>query len=152
MPGSTRPAALYTSRCSSWYWTFQNDNNNPRLSNMLWANFRLNNVAHAEATVKQQWLIFQREVEGFTKEKREKDTWGTAGGKLNFNSMGTEDIRGLGDSWETISLASYFLTAQRTGNWQPQYISNRNFKARGTTEVICMPSSGILNVKDLDET
>lgn len=71
----------------------------------------------SEATVKQQWLIIHREHEGFRRRRRKKKkrnkAWGAAGGKLNFAGRGTEGIRGLGDSWEAISLASYFLTADR---------------------------------------
>lgn len=76
---------------------------------MLWANFRLDNVAHVRGNCKRQWLIIHREHEGFT----EKKTGNTAGGKLHFSGRGTEGIRGLGDSWDAISLASYFLTADR---------------------------------------
>lgn len=46
-------------------------------------------------------------------EKKEVEALGSAGRKLNFASRGTEGIRGLGDSWDAISLASYFLTADK---------------------------------------
>lgn len=80
----------------------------------------------SEATVRQQWPITHRDCEGFTRRQQKNKAWGTAGGKLNFASRGTEGVRGLGDSWEAISLASYFLTADRgIGSW-PQN-NNRIF-------------------------
>lgn len=49
-----------------------------------------------------------------------------SGRETEFASRGTEGIRGLGDSCEAISLASYFLTADRgiVSWWQS---TNRNF-------------------------
>lgn len=80
----------------------------------------------SEATVKQQWLITHREHEGFTQQKQKSKALGAAGGKLNFAGGGTESIRGLGDSWDAISLASYFLTADRGIVSWPQN-NNKNF-------------------------
>lgn len=80
----------------------------------------------SEATVRQQWPITRGDCKGFTQRQQKNKAWGAAGGKLNFASRGTEGIRGLGDSWEAISLASYFLTADRgIGSW-PQS-NNRIF-------------------------
>lgn len=70
-------------------------------------------------------------------------------GNRIFSGRGTEGIRGLGDSWDAISLASYFLTADRglqVGDTTSEFV-----KSQGTAEVICMRSNGMLNVR-LDET
>lgn len=107
------------SLCCSWCWTFlkwqrRRQQQPPPPPPAVMQHYGLISdwtMLHmSEATVKhQRWLMVHREHQGLKKHK----PWGAAGGKLNFTSRGTDGIRGLGDSWTTISLASYFLTADR---------------------------------------
>lgn len=102
----------------------------------------------SEATVRQQRPIAHRDCEGFTQRQQKNKAWGAAGGKLNFASRGTEGIRGLGDSWEAISLASYFLTADRgIGSW-PQS-NNRIFFFLAYLGVIYKQAGGIFHCKGI---
>lgn len=88
----------------------------------------------SEATVRQQWSITHRDCGGFTQRRQKNKAWGAAGGKLNFASRGTEGIRGLGDSREAISLASYFLTADR----------GLEVGLKATTEFFLLASLGVI--------